>query len=201
VKKRDVAWRVRQAAMIVQDALVPLRPAEVEERSEVRRPLRKLTFCVSRRNELGRLRRVALAEGLAMAAGVELAKDLGNLPGNICTPGVPGGPGGWATGQAAHGLAVDVLDSARHGKAGHEHPAVGGAGATHEPPKFIVLRHAGGTGRGEAGGAGRQGHHLRLGRYIPEAGPGNGRDEVRHVRRGQRARRRSKSAASDEACR
>jgi leucyl aminopeptidase len=79
-----VAWKVRQAAMIVQETLYRFDRLK-SKKEEVRRPLRKLTFCVSRRNELPGAEQ-ALAQGLAMAAGVELAKDLGNLPGNICTP-------------------------------------------------------------------------------------------------------------------
>jgi leucyl aminopeptidase len=139
VKKRDVAWRVRQAAMIVQDSLYRFDRLK-SKKSEVRRPLRKLTFCVSRRNELGPAE-VALAQGLAMAAGVELAKDLGNLPGNICTPT-------YLANQAAglaklHSMAVDILDTADMEKLGMN-TLLSVARGTHEPPKFIVLRHSGG---------------------------------------------------------
>jgi leucyl aminopeptidase len=84
VKKRDVAWKIRQAALVVQETLYRFDRLK-SKKEEVRRPLRKLTFCVTRRNELSTAEG-ALAEGLAIASGMELAKDLGNLPGNICTP-------------------------------------------------------------------------------------------------------------------
>jgi leucyl aminopeptidase len=107
----------------------------------VRRPLRKLTFCVGRRNELPSAE-AALAEGLAIAAGMELAKDLGNLPGNICTPS-------YLADQAteiskSHGLAVDILDRADMEKLGMN-TLLSVARGSHEPPKFIVLRHTGGA--------------------------------------------------------
>ena len=84
VRKRDVAWKIRQAVLVVQETLYRFDRLK-SKKEEVRRPLRKLTFCVSRRNELSSAE-AALAEGLAIAAGMGLAKDLGNLPGNICTP-------------------------------------------------------------------------------------------------------------------
>ncbi len=140
VKKRDVAWRVRQAAMTVQDALYRFDRLK-SKKEEVRRPLRKLTFCVSRRNEL-QLAEEALAQGLAIAAGVELAKDLGNLPGNICTPGYLAEQAGQLA--KAHGLTVDVLDRPDMEKLGMN-TLLSVARGSHEPPKFIVLRHAGGA--------------------------------------------------------
>jgi leucyl aminopeptidase len=83
----------------------------------------------------------ALAEGLAIAAGVELAKDLGNLPGNICTPGYLADQAGQLA--RAHGLTVDVLDRPDMEKLGMN-TLLSVARGSHEPPKFIVLRHAGG---------------------------------------------------------
>ncbi len=140
VKKRDAAWRVRQAAMVAEEALYRFDRLK-SKKDEVRRPLRKLTFCVSRRNELA-LAEQALAQGQAIAAGIELAKDLGNLPGNICTPS-------HLADQARqlakdHGLAVDVLDRADMEKLGMN-TLLSVARGSHEPPKFIVLRHSGAT--------------------------------------------------------
>lgn len=140
VKKRDVAWKVRQAALVVQETLYRFDRLK-SKKEEVRRPLRKLTFCVTRRNELA-VAEAALAEGLAIAAGMGLAKDLGNLPGNICTPS-------YLADQArqlgkSHGLNVDVLDRADMEKLGMN-TLLSVARGSHEPPKFIVLRHAGGA--------------------------------------------------------
>ncbi len=50
-----------------------------------RRPLKKLVFAVPTRRDLARGEE-AVRHGSAIAAGVSLARDLGNLPGNVCTP-------------------------------------------------------------------------------------------------------------------
>ncbi len=138
VRKRDVGWNIRQAALVVQETVYRFDRLK-SKKDEVRRPLRKLTFCVSRRNELATAE-AGLAEGLAIAAGMELAKDLGNLPGNICTPT-------YLADQArqlakSHGLGVDVLDRSDMEKLGMN-TLLSVARGSHEAPKFIVLRHAG----------------------------------------------------------
>jgi leucyl aminopeptidase len=51
----------------------------------VRRPLKKVTFVVQSRPQLKQAERAA-AHGQAIGVGMRLAKDLANLPGNICTP-------------------------------------------------------------------------------------------------------------------
>lgn len=140
VRKRDVGWKIRQAVLAVQETMYRFDRLK-SKKDEVRRPLRKLTFCVSRRNELAAAE-AALAEGLAMAAGAELAKNLGNLPGNICTPT-------YLADQArqlakSHGLGVDILDRIDMEKLGMN-TLLSVARGSHEPPKFIVLRHVGGA--------------------------------------------------------
>jgi leucyl aminopeptidase len=55
------------------------------EKNPVKKPLARLTLLVIDRKQLSPLKK-ALSHGLAMANGMTLAKDLANLPGNICTP-------------------------------------------------------------------------------------------------------------------
>ncbi|MFC1602398.1 leucyl aminopeptidase [Pseudomonadota bacterium] len=50
-----------------------------------KRPLKKLTLLVTDRKDLKTAQK-AVTHGQAIANGISLAKDLGNLPGNICTP-------------------------------------------------------------------------------------------------------------------
>ncbi len=50
-----------------------------------KRPLKKLTLLVNDRKDLKTAQK-AITHGQAMANGINLAKDLGNMPGNICTP-------------------------------------------------------------------------------------------------------------------
>jgi leucyl aminopeptidase len=79
-----------------------------------------------------------LKQGLATAHGVALAKDLGNLPPNICTPTYLGEQ---AKKMAkTYGFKVEVLDKAAIEKLGMG-SFLGVAQGSEEPPKFIVIQH------------------------------------------------------------
>ncbi len=139
VKKRDSSWRVRQAALVAQDAVYRF-DAMKSKKDEVRRPLRKLTLAVERRNELGS-GETAMNEGEAMARGVALAKDLGNLPGNICTPAY--------LAQCAQDLAREAGFSCKVlERKDCEELKMGSflsvANGSRQPPKFIVMEYRGG---------------------------------------------------------
>ena len=84
VKSRDVAWRVRQAVEVTEEALYRFDQLK-SKKEQQRRPLRKIILSVPSRRELPSGEQ-AMQEGIAIAAGVKFAKDLANLPGNICTP-------------------------------------------------------------------------------------------------------------------
>ena len=84
VKHHDTAWKVRQAVETAQSTLYRFDQMKSKKDTE-RRPLRKLVFSVSSRRELTDGEQ-ALEVGLAIAQGVELTKNLGNMPANICTP-------------------------------------------------------------------------------------------------------------------
>lgn len=55
------------------------------EKSPVKKPLGKLTLLINDRKQQHTLKK-GLSHGQAMANGMNLAKDVSNLPGNICTP-------------------------------------------------------------------------------------------------------------------
>lgn len=84
LRKRDLAWRIRQTVVMVQTSLYRFDQFK-SKRDEVRRPLRKITLSVESRSDLAQAE-LALLQGQAMAHGMSLTKDLGNLPGNVCTP-------------------------------------------------------------------------------------------------------------------
>ncbi len=139
VKKRDLGWNVEQAVLVAEETLYRFDQMKSKP-DENKRTLRRLTLAVSRRGELPTGETAAL-RGQAIAAGMKLAKDLGNLPGNICTPS-------HLANQAeelakAHGFTIEVLD-----QAGIEQLGMGSflsvARGSDEPPRFIVLRHQGG---------------------------------------------------------
>jgi leucyl aminopeptidase len=84
VKRREVAWRVEHAVIVAMDSVYRFEQMKSEP-TEVRRPLRKLTLSVPQRSDLS-AGEAAAARGLAISHGMDLAKDLGNLPSNVCTP-------------------------------------------------------------------------------------------------------------------
>ena len=144
VKKRDVSWRIRQAAIVALSTLYRFDRFK-SKKDEVRRPLRKLTLAVESRADLAAAES-ALAQGLAIAGGTSLAQDLGNLPGNICNPS-------YLADRAreiaeAQGLSLEVLERADMEKLGMG-SLLSVARGSRQPPKLIVLRHNGGK-KGEA---------------------------------------------------
>jgi leucyl aminopeptidase len=84
VKRREVVWRVEHAVVVAMDAVYRFEQMKSQP-TEVRRPLRKLTLSVPQRSDLTAGEKAA-ALGMAIAHGMDLARDLGNLPGNVCTP-------------------------------------------------------------------------------------------------------------------
>ena len=84
VKRREVAWRVEHAVVVAMESVYRFEQMKSQP-TEVRRPLRKLTLSVPQRSDLTD-GEAASARGLAIAHGMDMARDLGNMPGNICTP-------------------------------------------------------------------------------------------------------------------
>lgn len=84
VKGRDSLWKVKHAVEASEEALYSFDQLKTKSDAE-RRPLRKLIFNVPTRRELSEGEE-AIRQGEAIARGVSKAKDLANLPGNICTP-------------------------------------------------------------------------------------------------------------------
>ncbi len=84
VKRREVAWRVEHAVVVAMESVYRFEQMKSQP-TEVRRPLRKLTLSVPQRSDLAAGEKAA-TRGLAIAHGMDVTRDLGNLPGNICTP-------------------------------------------------------------------------------------------------------------------
>lgn len=81
---------------------------------------------------------VAIKQGVSIGAGVTLAKDLGNLPPNICTPTYLGEQAKALAKQ--YGFKVEVLEKAEIEKLGMG-SFLGVAQGSVEPPRLIVLQH------------------------------------------------------------
>lgn len=136
VKKRDLEWRVQQLVEVTSSAVYRFSHPNCKKVEETR-ALGKVIVNVPQRNDLPK-GEAALKRALAIAAGVEMAKTLGNLPGNICTPTYLAEQA--RTMATAHGLEIEVLE-----RADMEKLAMGSllsvARGSRQPPKFIVLQY------------------------------------------------------------
>ena len=139
VNKRSLAWRIRQSAMVAQDISYQFDQFK-SKKDDARKPLKKVTFCIDSRSEVVQAED-ALAQGLAIAEGMALAKNLGNLPPNICHPTY--------VAEQAQAMArefkldCEILERADMEKLGM-HSLLSVAKGSHQPPKLIVLSHKGG---------------------------------------------------------
>lgn len=133
VAGRDEAWRVRAAVVAAAHALYRFTAYKHESG---KRHLK--TVFVGAGARQGRALAAALAQGLAIADGVELARDLGNQPANVCTPT-------YLAEQAqalakAHHLDIEVLEEAQMRELGMG-ALLAVARGSRQPPKLIVLKH------------------------------------------------------------
>ena len=85
VAERDDAWKIRTVVETLHDASYRFDQMKSEKPSELPERLSKLILAVDSRDNQTAARQAA-REAEAIAAGSALAKTLGNLPGNICTP-------------------------------------------------------------------------------------------------------------------
>lgn len=138
--KRDIAWRVAQAVMVIRAA--SYRFDRLKSRRDDKHPvLHKLVLGVGDKSALRRAG-VGLERGLAIAHGMTLAKDLGNLPSNLCTPA-------YLAEQARevakrYRMKVQVLERADMEKLGMG-ALLSVARGSREPPKLITLEYRAGA--------------------------------------------------------
>ena len=82
VKDRDEAWKIRQAVLLAAES--GYRSDQLKSKPADAPALRKVVLgCAGKPNAAAQQ---ALDQAVAIAHGMKLTKDLGNLPGNICTP-------------------------------------------------------------------------------------------------------------------
>ncbi len=138
VDGRDGAWKIEQAVLAVTDGLY--RCDKLKSRREPTWALKKVAFHVANRSE-ARAAEAAVDRAAAIAEGIALARDLGNLPGNVCTPTY--------LAQRArelgkrHGFKVEILDREEIEKLGMRAFAAVARGSR-QPPKLIVMEYRGG---------------------------------------------------------
>ena len=144
VKGRDIAWKIRQAVEVTESSLYRFDRMKSKPNNG-KRALRRMVLAVPKRSDLPTGEQ-AIKEGQAVAGGVALARDLGNLPGNICTPT-------YLAEQAVelgkqHGLKTTILEKEEMQKLGMG-SLLSVSRGSRQPPKLIVLEYHGGA-EGEA---------------------------------------------------
>lgn len=142
VEGRDAAWAVRTALVAWRDHTYRFAGLKMQAEAPPAPALKKLWFTVAAADE--KAAKAALADGTALANGVDLTRELGNLPPNICTPTY--------LADVAREIADDwKLKVEILGRKQIEALRMGSflsvAKGSSEPPQFIVLRHNGGAAK------------------------------------------------------
>lgn len=83
VMQRSNAWKIRQATVNTETTLYRYTQTKSDNKP-IEKPLTQLSFTTEEADTAAAGQ--AIAQGAAIGRGMNLAKDLGNLPGNICTP-------------------------------------------------------------------------------------------------------------------
>ncbi len=138
VKKRDAGWRAEQAVLVAMEVMYRFDHLK-SSRDEPAPALARMQLAYDKVSDKADLE-AAVARGVAIALGMNLARDLGNLPGNICTPT-------YLADQAqslakTHGLGLEVLDQDEMERLGMG-SLLSVAKGSDQPPRFIVMKYNG----------------------------------------------------------
>jgi leucyl aminopeptidase len=139
VQGRDGAWKIEQAVLAVVEGMYRFDKLKSKP-TEAKRALQNVVFHVGNPSEAS-AGKAAIDRAAAIAEGVMLAKDLGNMPGNLCTPT-------YLAEQAReagkrHGFKVKILEQEDIEKLGMN-GFLAVARGSRQPPKLILMEYQGG---------------------------------------------------------
>ena len=137
IKNSNIASKVAQLVEVVIDATYQINAIKLKKPEQ--KNLNKIAIHVEKADNVQA--EAALKQGLAIGEGVSFAKDLGNLPPNICTPTYLGEQAKKLAKQ--YGFKVEVLEKKEIEKLGMG-SFLGVAQGSVEPPRLIVLQHLNG---------------------------------------------------------
>lgn len=141
VKTRDTAWAVRSYVLAARDIAYRF-DAMKSKKDPAPTGVGKIVFAVPATQV--EAAKTAIAQATAVANGMDLTKDLGNLPANVCTPTY--------LANTAKKLAkdfkleVEILDR-KQLEALKMGSFLSVTNGSVQPPKFIVLKHKGGKAK------------------------------------------------------
>jgi leucyl aminopeptidase len=135
---RDSAWAIRTLVLSARDN--DYRSDTLKSKKDPA-PTGVRKFAVAVAAAAAAPAKLALAEAIALANGMELTKELGNLPGNVCTPTYLANTAKKLAKD--YKLGVEVLER-KQLEALKMGSFLSVTNGSDEPPKFIVLKHMGG---------------------------------------------------------
>lgn len=138
VPGRSVEWALQQLARILADAGYRYDSTKSKPKDDKPRGARKIVLLTAQK--ISAAMEQAVKRGQAVAEGMALARELGNLPGNICTPTHLANTALELGKQFK--IKVEVLEREDVDKLGMG-SFLSVARGSHEPPKFIVMHYKG----------------------------------------------------------
>lgn len=138
---RDLPWTLRVASQLLADAAYRF-DAPRKEKSDKTQGVKTLDYLLVAKTDS--TARAAMVQGAAVAEGMALTRDLGNLPANVCTPSYLANT---AKKLGKHyDFKVEVFDRSGIEKLGMGSFLSVAQGAV-EPPRFIVMHYKGGKAK------------------------------------------------------
>jgi leucyl aminopeptidase len=141
IKDRSSSWAIQAAVLAIRENAYRA-DALKSKKEPAQNGVKKFAFVVPAKEASSA--KEALAQSIALANGIELTKDLGNMPGNLCTPTYLANTAKKLAKD--YKLGVEVLDRQQIQalKMGSFLSVTNGS---EQPPKFIVLKHMGGKAK------------------------------------------------------
>jgi len=140
VNRRDGAWKLEQAVLAVMDGMYRFDKLKSEPPKQ-KRALGKVVFPIADRSDESAAM-AAIDRAVAIAEGIILARDLGNLPANICTPTFLAEQARDLGSQ--YRFEVTILDRQDIEKLGMN-AFLAVTHGSRQPPKLIVMDYRGGS--------------------------------------------------------
>jgi len=136
----DLSTALRQSVIAASNAVYRFDTLKTKKNDPAR--LSSVSFILNEGSDLAQAE-AALAQGSAIARGINLARDLANMPGNYCTPTTLAERAEQLAEQHSQ-LAVTVLDQKEMQEL-NMHALLAVARGSAQPPKLIVMEHKGGA--------------------------------------------------------
>ena len=140
VDTKDLNWKTSQAIQIIQSSEDRCDSLK-SEKDNTPQKLRKITWLAQNKTD-NKLMEKGIETGTAISEGITLCKELGDLPGNICTPSYLAEQAK-TMGNQSKNLKVTVLDERKMEELGMG-ALLSVSKGSREPAKFIIMDYKGG---------------------------------------------------------